>query len=520
MMIIFIIILGVSVGSSYLIREFLLIEKEKELSKVGDEIAGFINTSFEEKVPIDIIRAQLILSDELTKVRIIILDRNRNILALSRIPSGRTRNNHDMRQPRQERERSPQNRSMMMQRNHQPGHMEKPPYDDELNIFSKNPKNSDNLTRPERVDKILDEVYQGKIVRERFYHPIYEESVLMVAMPLSDKIGGVLILSTAISGVEGFLYSIYYYIFAVGCVALLISWLLVHYFSEKLVHPLLLMKETAAAIAKGDYSRKVEINGQDEVAELGISLNSLSQDLEIFVEKMNRYEKLRRDFVANVSHELRTPLTIIGGYNEAMLDGTISDEETTQRYRKIIKDETERLGRLIKDLLDISRLQAKQDKLEEIIPLDKLIAGVVEKINIKAQAKNITIDFHGEEVFVQGNGDRLEQLVLILADNAVKYTPENGVINISSTKTSEKTVCFSIKDNGCGIPAEDLPCVLERFYKVDKSHSKKEHGTGLGLAIAKEIIELHEAKFFISSQLNVGTEIKICFPNKCQENSH
>lgn len=514
MTIIFIILLGVSVGSSFLIRDFLLLEKERELSKVADEIAKFINTSFEENMPINMIRAQLILSDELTKVRIVLLDKDRNILALSRVPSNRMRNNHNMREERTERNRSSEKSPMMMPRNHQQGHKEKSIYD-ELNIFSKNHKNSDNLTSPARVNKILDEVYQGKTVKERFYHPIYEEPVLMVAMPLSNKIGGILILSTAISGIDGFLYSIYYYIFAVGCVALLASWLLVHYFSEKLVRPLLLMKETAAAIAHGDYSRKVEINGDDEVAELGISLNSLSQDLEIFVEKMNRYEKLRRDFVANVSHELRTPLTIISGYNEAMLDGTVSDEETTQRYRKIIKDETERLSRLIKDLLDISRLQSKQDKLEELIPLDKLIAGVVEKINIKAQQKNITIDFHGEEVFVQGNGDRLEQLVLILADNAVKYTADNGAIEISSTRISEEIVCFTIQDNGCGISTEDLPCVLERFYKVDKSHSKKETGTGLGLAIAKEIIELHGAKISIDSQLDVGTKITICFFSKC-----
>ena len=153
------------------------------------------------------------------------------------------------------------------------------------------------------------------------------------------------------------------------------------------------MKNSATAMASGDYSKRVDVTGDDEIAELGNALNSLGKDLDAYVTKMERTEKMRRDFVANVSHELRTPITIIRGYNEAISDGMVTDVELIQRYRGLINEETIRLERMVRELLDISRLQASdelsQSNMEEL-PLAAIIRNVAEKLMVKSVKRNVT----------------------------------------------------------------------------------------------------------------------------------
>lgn len=277
------------------------------------------------------------------------------------------------------------------------------------------------------------------------------------------------------------------------------------------------MKDSAAAIASGDYTRKVEVNGEDEVAALGRALNALGNDLSAFVDKTERTEKIRRDFVANVSHELRTPITIIRGYNEAISDGTITDKEMIQRYRALINEETIRLERMIRELLNISRFQASDELTTGIepLPLAEIVRNVTEKLMVKSVKRHVTLVIHADEnIAVVGNGDQLVQLIMILGDNALKYSPDNGTISFTAVRQEDGSVLLSVADQGPGIPEEDLPFIWERFYKVDKSHCRNVPGTGLGLAIAKEIIRVHGAKAQVFSIPGVGTRFEVTFPKE------
>ena len=270
------------------------------------------------------------------------------------------------------------------------------------------------------------------------------------------------------------------------------------------------------AMASGDYSRRLVVQGEDEIAELAGSLNSLGNDLSAYIAKMERTEKIRRDFVANVSHELRTPITIIRGYNEAISDGMVTDPEVLQRYRTLINEETVRLERMVRELLDISRLESSDpltiNNMDEL-PLAVIIRNVAEKLSVKAVKHKVIFNVHADEsIKILGDGDQMVQLIMILGDNALKYSPENGTVSIGAKKLVNGSVLLSVSDQGKGIPEADIPFIWERFYKVEKSHCRSVPGTGLGLAIAKEIIRVHGASAEVISKCGVGTTFEIKFP--------
>lgn len=220
-----------------------------------------------------------------------------------------------------------------------------------------------------------------------------------------------------------------------------------------------------------------------------------------------RLEKMRRDFVANVSHELRTPLTSIRGFIEPLIDGTVDDDTTRTKYHEIIRDETLRLERLINDLLDLSRLQSGKTTLDmQRIDIIELISNVSAKFKPIFDSREIDFMFDKPDgfIFILADGDKVEQLMIIFIDNAIKYTPPGGSIRISLAQ-HEELVGISIKDTGVGIPEEDIPYIWDRFYKVDKSRTGKSSGTGLGLSIAKNIIELHGQRVTVESKVGEGT---------------
>ena len=285
---------------------------------------------------------------------------------------------------------------------------------------------------------------------------------------------------------------------------------------------LLRVPEFNAYVAAQDFSEEVVLPGRDSSPERPIHISVqifpygdgrqlvLSRD----ITALQQAEAMRRDFVANVSHELRTPLTIIRGYTEALQDGTVTQPEQAQRFTKLIVGETERLERLISDLLDLSRLQAHQFVMElEMIPLAEVVDNVVTMLRGKYAEKGVELLWRGAEMIppIPGNGDRLVQLMLILLDNALKYTQPQGRVQVELS-CAEQTVTLGVSDDGAGIPAADLPFIWERFYKVDKAHTRENHGTGLGLSIAREIIERHGATVTVSSEPGQGTSFVLQFP--------
>ena len=215
-----------------------------------------------------------------------------------------------------------------------------------------------------------------------------------------------------------------------------------------------------------------------------------------------------------MSHELRTPLTVIRGYTEAMADGLVQEPVQVKHYQYLIRDEAVRLERLIKDLLNLSRLQSSS-AASPLMPvsLTEISSHVMQLISPLAESKKIRLHYDAAQNLpqVQGIRDRLIQLLLIFLDNAVKYTPPGGSVALSLRQKETGIVNCVIQDTGIGIPAEDLPYIWERFYKVDKAHQQSDGGAGLGLAIAKQILALHKAQVNVSSEYNAGTRIELDF---------
>lgn len=227
-----------------------------------------------------------------------------------------------------------------------------------------------------------------------------------------------------------------------------------------------------------------------------------------------KLENMRKEFVANVSHELKTPLTTIKSYTETLLDGAVDDKELAINFLQIVDGEAERMARLVRDLLQLSNLDFKQSKWnKKVVDLNKIIEETMFKLDVSVKNKNQQIHSKLPEcpVNIFADEDRIEQVVLNLLSNCIKYTPEGGNVYIDA-QINEGMVILKIKDNGIGIPKDDLPRIFERFYRVDKARARELGGTGLGLSIASQIIEAHEGTIEIFSEEGKGTEVVTKLP--------
>ena len=220
--------------------------------------------------------------------------------------------------------------------------------------------------------------------------------------------------------------------------------------------------------------------------------------------EVERLEATRREYVANVSHELRTPLTAVRGLLEPLADGMIQDEETRQRYYKTMLHEVMRLSRLITDMMTLSRLQAGTEYIEIMrVDMKELLSDVVSGYTAAAEQKGIHLTLD-DRAAVDGltDPDRIEQVLVILLDNAMRHTEKGGTITVG-VEPAQEGMMITVSDTGCGIPEADIPHIFERFYKVDKSRGST--GTGLGLSIAQFIIDKLGEKITVRSQLGKGT---------------
>jgi len=234
------------------------------------------------------------------------------------------------------------------------------------------------------------------------------------------------------------------------------------------------------------------------------------------ITEQERLDKMRREFVANVSHELRTPLTSIKSYAEALLEGALEDRETAEKFLSVINSEADRMTRLVKDLLQLSQLDNRQMNWKfEKMSLPNLIKSVVDRMQMEAKARNQVLEFavRGEVPDIEADYGRMEQVIVNLVSNGIKYTPEGGKVSVYVGKIY-RDVYFKVVDTGIGIPESDLDRIFERFYRVDKARSREMGGTGLGLAIAKEIVEAHGGTISIFSKLGEGTEVTVRLPVK------
>lgn len=232
-----------------------------------------------------------------------------------------------------------------------------------------------------------------------------------------------------------------------------------------------------------------------------------------------RQEQARRDFVANVSHEIRTPLTTIKSYLEALDDGAIEDPSLRPRFLQVIQNETERMVRMVADLLQLSRLDAgRMPWTFKSLDLVKILDDVVSRFTIKCSQQGISMCVEAplELPLVLVDQDKLNQVLDNLVSNALKHTPEKGSILLSAVLKRD-VVEVKVTDTGIGIPSKDLPRLFERFYRVDKARSRKFGGTGLGLSIAKQIIEAHGGDIWIDSEMDKGTTVTFTLPVAAEE---
>jgi two-component system, OmpR family, sensor histidine kinase VicK len=233
------------------------------------------------------------------------------------------------------------------------------------------------------------------------------------------------------------------------------------------------------------------------------------------VTEQEKVEQERREFVANVSHELRTPLTSMKSYLEALEDGALNDPTIAPKFLNVAQTETERMIRLVNDLLQLSKMDSKDYRLNiNTIDVTSLLNSIIDRYELVSDSERITFKRNiavDQVTFAAIDRDKLIQVLDNIISNAVKYSPEGGKISVSLTE-NEKDLSISVSDEGVGIPKESLPFVFDRFYRVDKARSRKLGGTGLGLAIAKQIILAHGGSISIDSEWNIGTTITLTLP--------
>lgn len=236
------------------------------------------------------------------------------------------------------------------------------------------------------------------------------------------------------------------------------------------------------------------------------------------ISNIRRLERMRSEFVANVSHELKTPIAAVKGFAETLLGGGVQDEQTSRAFLQIIYDESERLNRLIGDILELSKIESKRSPLNfSPIHLQPFFDTIREMLNSSAAKKNITMEMNvPEEMFMEADEDRLRQIFVNLISNAVNYTQDGGKVRLTVEEkvsdNGEERILFHVRDTGMGIPKKDLPRIFERFYRVDKARSRSSGGTGLGLSIVKHLVDLHRGTVTVESEVNIGTTFTVNLP--------
>ena len=232
------------------------------------------------------------------------------------------------------------------------------------------------------------------------------------------------------------------------------------------------------------------------------------------ITESQRLEDMRREFVANVSHELKTPITTIKSYSETLLCGALEDKELSKSFVEVIENEADRMSSLVKDLLQLSHMDYEKVVWEmHHLDLREIVTDSVRKLEVHFQNKNqrLNMQISDEAVPIYADRGKIQQVIINLLTNAIKYTPENGNIRISA-QVVDKNAIFEVQDSGIGIPKEDIKRIFERFYRVDKGRSRAQGGTGLGLSIAHNIIKQHKGSIKVSSELEKGSIFTVYFP--------
>lgn len=322
-----------------------------------------------------------------------------------------------------------------------------------------------------------------------------ENNFVYINPVISDSTykGSVIIL-TPESALRNKINSVYYLIWISSLVALIASVFIIYYFAQRiLIKPLYDLNQVSKQIASGDYSKRAHISSDDEIGQVAESFN-------IMAESVENTEANRTEFISNISHELRSPITSIKGFISGMLDGIIPKDKENY-YLKVVYEEIQRLTRLINDLLDLSAMESGQFSMNiSEVDLNEIIRTALIKFETKINEKKLKVDvtLDSEYLYVAADKDRLIQVVTNLLDNSIKHCPDGAQIEVN-TKVKGKKVTVSIYNDGTPISESDRKNIWNRFYKADKSRTKKE-STGLGLPIVRNILAQHGESAWVENK--------------------
>ncbi len=347
---------------------------------------------------------------------------------------------------------------------------------------------------PTNAEKLIEQVFKGETVYSESFSETIGQPTITIGAPVKDldsgKINYVLLLHSPIEGTTEAVNKAVSLLMLSIFLALLLTYILSMILSYSFTKPLNKMKKTALKLSEGDYTAQSNIKLNDEIGELSNTIDMLASRLDEASKESERLEKLRQDFVANISHELRTPITVIRGSLEALDEKVVTDTQKVESYYTQMLNESKTLERIVDDLLDLSKLQNIDFKIEmSDVNLNELLDDLVKSAKQLAKEKNIEIKTNilKEELVIKGDYGRLRQMFMIIIDNAIKFSPENGIVEINANKN-----IISIKDYGKGINEKLLPQIFDRFIKTQSEENKE--GLGLGLTIAKQIAERHNIK--------------------------
>lgn len=355
-------------------------------------------------------------------------------------------------------------------------------------------KNNEAVIPNNIVNSITD---KGLIKETGKLGGFFTETRYSVGMPflIGDNVyGGVVILSSVTGQVNKLMVDIMGMFGVALILALIISFVWLYFTTNKLINPLKAMSNAAKSFAAGKFDEKINVYGNDEIAQLSLSFNHMADSL-------TKLEEMRSSFVSNVSHDLKTPMTTISGFIDGILDGTIPKEKN-EYYLTIVSNEVKRLSRLVNSLLDIARInEGKISYLPEPFDVGKMLFNIADNIHFSANQKNITVKMSVPDykIIAFADEDAIYRVVYNLAENAVKFTPNDGIIEFI-TAFDGKKIYISVKNTGAGIKADDIPFIFDRFYKADKSRGMDKQGIGLGLFMAKQIINAHKEDLWVNSE--------------------
>lgn len=343
---------------------------------------------------------------------------------------------------------------------------------------------------------------QGMLLRDLFHNLTGIPTLTVIrTVHNNGQVEGVVLMHIDTSAVQASIRRVYLEMLLTAIIAIVAAVLTVYYLTTRITRPIKDMNDTVQRYTKGEFNVRVPAEGSDEVAGLASSFNAMADELKDL-------EETRRSFVANVSHELRSPLTSMGGFLEAIQDGTIPPEEQG-KYIDIVLSETRRMTAMVNDLLDLARIESGQVKqVKKKFDLNELALRnlVTFEARISQKKLEVTLSLHEPNCYVQADDGQISQVIRNLIDNAIKFSYDGGKLEIGTRVINRQTAELFVRDHGAGIPKADLPHVFERFYKAEKAHTpSQKSGTGLGLAIVKRIIDAHGQDIRVESAAEQGT---------------